>query len=315
MRTDLRVVTWPIHGSYFNTLSHVPCHWLLPVDTSRAGEYGGIGASRFPDTVSDIDVASLTIDDVDVILPQAPHHLDDIDRWFGQSHPVPVVYLEHNTPSAHPVDETHPAIGRAGRIVHVTHFNRLMWDCGETPTHVVEHSVAIDPACVWRGEIPAGIMAVNSVPKRGRRVGADLLHAVRQRHVPIDLAGFGNEGIPSLGPIPYFDLHPRMARYRFLFSPCRYTSLPLAVIEAITIGMPVVALATTEVASALRHRVHGYISNDIDELVEGMHRLCADPDHAAELGANARHLAQSRFALSRFVDDWHRLLQRAAHHR
>ena len=81
-----------------------------------------------------------------------------------------------------------------------------------------------------------------------------------------------------------------MAGYRFLFSPIRYTSLPLAVIEALTIGMPVVALATTEIPTVLQNGVQGYISCDVDDLVAGMRRLLADPDEARRLGANAREL-------------------------
>ena len=35
-----------------------------------------------------------------------------------------------------------------------------------------------------------------------------------------------------------------------------------------------------------------------------MQRLIANPDHAHELGANARELARSRFGLERFARDW-----------
>jgi len=43
------------------------------------------------------------------------------------------------------------------------------------------------------------------------------------------------------------------AEYRFFFNPVRYTSLPLAVCEAMTIGMPIVGLATTELVSVIRN--------------------------------------------------------------
>lgn len=51
----------------------------------------------------------------------------------------------------------------------------------------------------------------------------------------------------------YLTRAPFAARYRFLFNPIRYTSLGLAVIEAMMIGMPVVALGTTDMVSAAAH--------------------------------------------------------------
>jgi glycosyltransferase involved in cell wall biosynthesis len=167
----------------------------------------------------------------------------------------------------------------------------------------VEHSVAIDPAATWRGIRPEGITVINSMPRRGRKVGLDLFLEAR-RHVPIQLAGFENDGLDGLGDIPYPHLHKTVGEYRFLFSPCRYTSLPLAVIEALTIGMPVVAFATTELPDVIFNGVHGYLSNDPAVLIAGMRRLVDDPTHARELGANARDLAMRRFGLERFARDW-----------
>jgi glycosyltransferase involved in cell wall biosynthesis len=71
-----------------------------------------------------------------------------------------------------------------------------------------------------------------------------------------------------------------------------------------TIGMPVVALATTELPAVIQNGVHGYISCDIDELIERMQGLLADHDHARRLGANAQALARERFGIERFARDW-----------
>ncbi len=123
------------------------------------------------------------------------------------------------------------------------------------------------------------------------------------------------EEFGGLGDVPYRDLHRRVARYRLLFSPIRYTSLPLAVIEAMTIGMPVVALATTELPTAIEDGVTGYVSCDFDVLIDRMRRLLADPAHARELGANARAVARARFGLDRFARDWNAAFERAIGYR
>lgn len=302
----LRILTWPIHGSYFTALSRLDHDWLLPVKPGAPEGYGGRGGPDLPPNVHDIPAETIREQDLDLVLFQSPHNLQrDAAELLGPAwRRLPRIYLEHNTPFPDPVASRHPFADPNGLLVHVTRYNRLMWDNGPTPARVVEHSVAIDPDVAWGGSRPEGVTVINSMPRRGRKVGLDLLLEARKQ-IPIRLAGFGNEGLADrIGDIPYPRLHRAVGEYRFLFSPCRYTSLPLAVIEALTIGMPVVALATTELPDVIQNGVHGYCSNDLDALIAGMRRLIADPDHAAELGANARELARSRFGFDRFARDW-----------
>lgn len=301
----LRILTWPIHGSYFNTLSRLDHDWLLPVKDEAPEGYGGRGKADFPPSIQDVPAEAVRDIEVDLVLYQSARNLleDGPDILSPAQRRLPRVYLEHNTPFPDPVASRHPFADTQGLLVHVTRFNRLMWDNGPTPTRLVEHSVAIDPAVHYDGARAEGIAVINSMPRRGRKVGLDLFLEAR-RHVPLTVAGFGNEGLAGLGDIPYPRLHRAVAEYRFLFSPCRYTSLPLAVIEAMTIGMPVVALATTELPDVIQNGVHGYLANDLDALIAGMRRLIDDPGHARELGANARELAVSRFGLERFARDW-----------
>src|SRR5438270_5849180 len=108
--------------------------------------------------------------------------------------------------------------------------------------------------------------------KRPRIAGYDIFQHAQHR-TPLDAVGMGTEEFGGLGDVPYRDLHRRVAGYRYLFSPIRYTSLPLAVIEAMTIGMPVVALATTELPTVIEDCHNGYISCDVDELIERMRFL------------------------------------------
>ncbi len=298
-------MTWPIHGSYFNTLSRLDHDWILPVRAGAPEGYGGRGTAPYPPSIRDVPAETMADETIDLVLYQSPRNLavDAPDMLTAAQRRLPRVYLEHNTPFPDPVASRHPFADPGGLLVHVTRFNALMWDNGGTPTRTIEHSVAIDPAALYRGTLAEGITVINSMPRRGRKVGLDLFLEAR-RHVPIQLAGFGNDGLDGLGDIPYPGLHDVVAGYRFLFSPCRYTSLPLAVVEAMTIGMPIVALATTELPDVIRNGVHGYISNDPDVLIAGMRRLIADPEHARALGANARELASSRFGLDRFARDW-----------
>src|SRR5205823_768137 len=101
------------------------------------------------------------------------------------------------------------------------------------------------------------------------------------------------------------------ARRRLYLHPVRWTSLGLSLIEAMHLGMPVVALATTEVAETVPPEA-GVVTNRIDDLRAAIRRLAADADEALEMGRSARRAALARHGLGRFLCDWDDLLEEVA---
>jgi len=304
----LNILTWHIHGSYLNTLARIEHNWYLPIKPGRPEGYGGRGPTfDLPDYVCEVPAEQVRDLKLDLIIYQSPKNYveDQFELLTSEQRRLPKIYLEHNTPKPSAVDARHPVDDPNVLLVHVTHYNRLMWDNGRTPTVVIEHSVAIDPSIRYRGKRESGITVVNGMQKRPRIAGYDILLHTRQK-IPLDCLGIGTETIGGLGDIPYRNLHHLLADYRFLFSPMRYTSLPLAVIEAMTIGMPIVSLATTELPTVILHGETGYVSCDIDTLIEQMRFLLSDYEEASRMGRNARALAQQRFGLDRFINDWNR---------
>jgi hypothetical protein len=304
----LRILIWHIHGSYLNALARIDHDWYLPVKPDRPEGYGGRGPTfDLPDNVYEVPTERVRELDLDLIIYQTPKNYfeDQFEILSAAQRKLPKIYLEHNTPKPDAVNTRHPIDDPDVLLIHVTHFNRLMWDNGVTPTRVIEHSVAIDPSIRYGGERAQGITVMNGMQKRPRIAGFDLFLQAQER-VPLTAAGMETEPVGGLGDVPYRDLHRRVAEYRFLFSPARYTSLPLAVIEAMTIGMPVVALAATELPTVIQNGVNGYVSCDLDELIAHMQELIDDPELARRLGHNARETALRRFGLERFSRDWNR---------
>jgi glycosyltransferase involved in cell wall biosynthesis len=151
---------------------------------------------------------------------------------------------------------------------------------------------------------------VNHSKRRGRRLGHDLFLAARER-VPLDLVGMGAEEAGGVGEVRHAALPAFEARYRFFFNPIRYTSLGLAVIEAMMIGLPVIAFATTEMATVVENGKTGFVDTSLDRLVERMRELVAAPAEARRLGSAARAYARERFAIGRFAADWNGALAEA----
>jgi glycosyltransferase involved in cell wall biosynthesis len=127
----------------------------------------------------------------------------------------------------------------------------------------------------------------------------------------LDLIGMEAESLGGIEVAPG-DVATTVGSYRFLFSPIRYTSLGLGILEAMAAGVPVVGLATTELATVVRNGQEGFIHTDVDQVIAFGQRLLEDRRLALALGANARRLVEQRFGLDRFGRDWSRLLETCA---
>ncbi|MDP9020268.1 MAG: glycosyltransferase [Actinomycetota bacterium] len=309
----LRVLTWHVHGNYLWNLCHVPHQIYLPVKPGGAPGYGGrAGAFPWPANVHDVPAGEVAALDVDCVVFQS--HQNWAQDQYEILSPVqragPRIYLEHDPPRRSPTDTPHPVDDPEVLVVHVTHFNQLMWDNGPVPTMVVEHGVALFDDVPYTGELERGIVVVNNMGRRGRRLGADVFSRVA-REIPLDLVGMGSGECGGLGEVSPPELPRFETRYRFMFNPIRYTSLGLAVCEAMMLGIPVMGLATTEMAAVIENGVSGWVDTNVDRLVEVMRRLLADPEEARRLGAGARRSARERFSIERFVADWDLALRRA----
>lgn len=307
------VFTWPVHGSYMYYLSQGDYNLYIPVDGSGMPGYGGRGdLFPFADNVVEIPAEEVRCRSFDAILFQsANNYLEDAFSLFSekQLEHTPRFYLEHDPPRKHPTDTRHVVEDARVPVVHVTAFNRLMWH-NTGPTRVIEHGVT-PPPCTYTGELARGVVVINNLRSRGRRLGADIFLHMREQY-PLDLVGMDSESLGGLGEIPLPRLPAFLRRYRFFFNPIRYTSLGLAVCEAMMLGMPVVGLATTEMVTAVEDGVSGYLDTDLRRLGEKMRLLLDNPQRAAIMGQQAHAAAASRFALDRFTAQWASLFREAA---
>ncbi len=137
--------------------------------------------------------------------------------------------------------------------------------------------------------------------------------------LPVEVYGMGMAALAELAPdlaphlhddVPQAQMHARLAQARAYLHPYRWTSLGLSLLEAMTLGMPVLALATTEAPAAVPPGA-GVVSNDPAVLAAAARRWLHDADEAREVGRAARRHALDHYGLDRFVSDWQRVLKEA----
>ncbi|HUQ26586.1 MAG TPA: glycosyltransferase [Burkholderiales bacterium] len=284
----LRILTWATRLDYLRCLAQTS-HELIVVSSGQGRPDHG----DFPPNVHPIGGEEARRQKVDLVLFQRPgQYLDEqYELLSAAQRRLPKVYLEHEPPQEHPVDSRHVVTDAGVPVVHVSHFNRLMWDHGHAATRVIEPGVPA-PQATYSGALERGLAVIEHVTRR-RALGIDVFEEASKR-AALDLA---------------FELDPPVAgSYRYFFFPARYASPTLSLIRAMMIGMPVLALATGGIAGVVRHGIDGFVEADPARLVERMNELAGDRQRAALLGEAAREHAVRRFGIARFVAEWNHLL-------
>ena len=316
----MNILVWHVHGGWMEAFVRGSHRYLLPA-TPDGGPWGlGRGGRAWPDGAVEVAPGDLRGHDIDVVVLQRVEEIAEVERLTGRrpGRDLPAVFLEHNTPKDGRVpDSRHPLADQTDiPVIHVTHFNALFWDTGSAPVRVIEHGIP-DPGLLYTGERDHLGVVINEPVRRWRVTGTDLLpHFARAGHLEVfgmggdglnEATGLGPDELTVRGDLSGGSLHPALAGCRAYVHPMRWTSLGLSLLEAMHLGMPVIALDATEAARAVPPEA-GAISASVDELCRAAARLIEDPDEARARGRIAREAALARYGLPRFLTDWDNVL-------
>jgi hypothetical protein len=312
--TRLRVLVFRSNDRWLDAFARGGHDYLVPA---------GRGHHALPGQAVAVPPDELADAGVDVAVLQRPEELDLVARWLRRApgREIPAIYVEHRAPAGDVPGSRHPLADRPDIcLVHVAHFNELMWDAGITPTTVIEPGIP-DPGELYSGELARAAVVVDHPLRRPRVTGTDLLPRFAEG-AELDVFGTGLTGLNAalnlgehrlyaVGELSGRQLHEAMARRRVYLHPARWTALGLALLEAMHLGMPVVGLATTEVATMVPPEA-GMVSTGIDDLTVALRELVGDRARARQCGKQAREFALSHYGLDRFLRRWDDLLRHTA---
>ena len=189
---------------------------------------------------------------------------------------------------------------------------------------VVPNGVQADPtlsAATWlgEGEFVVGYVGLLAEHK-GWRIIADAVLQLKAggRKVRLLIAGAGSqeamarslsqehpEAIEFVGhvSVPRRNLMPRMHALSLMST---YEGLPMVLIEAASVGLPMVATATGGVREILEDRVTGtVVSRSVDSLVKALETLYDSPETLSRMGQAGRALHVQRFDIDKVADLYH----------
>src|SRR6185312_5257165 len=115
---------------------------FIPVkEGNEEGYYGRGKTFPFGKNVIEIPVDEVKNHEFDCILFQTNKNYlhDQYEILSEEQRRLPRIYLEHDPPTKDPTEQLHIMRDAEVLMVHVTYFNKLMWNNGPCHVKVIEH--------------------------------------------------------------------------------------------------------------------------------------------------------------------------------
>ncbi|MVN20338.1 glycosyltransferase [Mucilaginibacter arboris] len=294
-----KIFTWPFNQQYLFELAQGDFDIYIPEGQNSSFQ------QQFSSQKNVIETNEAAIKDLslDCILFQDEYSYKtaQYEVLSDQQRQLPKIYLEHHPPKQHPTNAKHLVEDQDVQLVHVNHYNALMWDNNQLQVTVIENGVTTNTVN-FTGEKASGVVVLEEFPADGRVTGRDIFMQVKEALL-LEVVQIGKEDVT------YQNLPEKLSQYRFLFCPDRYASPGFAVYLAMMTGMPVVGLATTDLPALISSEVSGFADSDLNYLICKMKVLLDNQQLAIQMGLEARKTALQRFNQNRFLKDWKQMLE------
>lgn len=225
----------------------------------------------------------------------------------------PLLQMEHTLPWPDWDDDT---IMRVGHIpcdhnIFVARFSVGTWfhDINDPDVQIIHHGMDTEFWNGWIGGDGKVMTAVWDYVRRDRICGFSLWKEVTQG---LKVNPWGET--PGLSKMADNSDHLRdLYRHASVFlNTTLWSSCPFSLLEAMSVGCPIVTTATTSIPEFIEDGVNGFITNDPVVMKERLKELIADKDMALEIGAAGRETVLKQFGQQQFLDAWNKAFWKVA---
>lgn len=222
----------------------------------------------------------------------------------------PLITIEHTIPPRGWSKEYTQKIGGMRGDIDVVNTRHSIdaWMYSQDDPNLVVISPGVDTSVFsgWIGGDGKAMTVVNDLAGRPDVVGYQVWQEIASR-VPTNLWGI-NPGLSeeTNGVDHLVDLYRHAS---VLFNPTLRASFGMVIIEAMSVGCPVVSTNNGPLPEIIIDGETGFLSNDTDVLIDKLMWLIKNPDSGRVLGSNGRARVVEMFSLERFVKQWSDLLE------
>lgn len=253
----------------------------------------------------------------DLVLCQNKLDTYPLLRNIADTLQLPLIILDHTEPpsglSKKDLEKTQKF--KADAFVSITPHNLASWGLEKVGV-VIPHGIDLNIFKGYNGDLPRAVNISNHFKERDHWLGYEIFREILRRgDIMADVIGENTppEGLVEcyLGSISDPKVMAGVAgTRRFYLNTTQLSPLPLSLLEAMAIGLPVVTTAKQHIPEVVRNGVEGFISNDVDELVAGALKLLAHRELAHDMGCAATERIASKFSMTNFVRNWNQLFDK-----
>lgn len=129
----------------------------------------------------------------------------------------------------------------------------------------------------------------------------------------LDAEAAGSGSVVAIGVVPYEKMHELYGSVDALFIPSVREGCPLAVLEAMACGLPVVGNDCSGIPELVEDGEGGFLSEigQIEPYAEAFEKLRSDPQLCRSMGEFNRVRVEERFTLAQMVDQYKALFESA----
>jgi hypothetical protein len=225
----------------------------------------------------------------------------------------PLLQMEHTLPWPDWDDKTTEKIGhlKCDHDIFVSDFSAGAWfhDPDDPNISIIKHGMDTEYWNGWVGGDGAVMTAVWDYIRRDRICGFSLWQEVTKGLKPNP---WGET--PGLSKMADNSDHLReLYRKASVFlNTTLWSSCPFSLLEAMSVGCPVVTTATTMMPEFIEDGVNGFITNDPVTMNERLKELINDPNMARTIGAAGRETVVQQFGQERFLKEWNEAFWKTA---
>jgi hypothetical protein len=293
-------------GHNFYVLQHPRFH---PWDTKERPlppNFFMLNGKDIPDQLK-IDIS------FDLVLTQNRIDHYPIMLQLAQQLNCPLLQMEHTLPWPDWDDKTTDQVGhlKCDHNIFVADFSVGAWfhDLDDPDVSVLRHGMDTEYWNGWVGGDGKVMSAVWDYIKRDRICGFSLWKEVTEG-LPVSIWG-ETPGLSKMADNTDHlrDLYRRASVY---LNTTLWSSCPFSLLEAMSVGCPIVTTATTSMPEFIEDGVNGFITNDPKVMRERIELLINDKDLAKVIGDAGRQTVIEQFGQQQFLNKWNEIFRRVS---
>lgn len=319
-KKKIKILTWATHEGYQTLLGHLKNveFYLLP-HSSKGWDYHTRNLPTNHYIYTD-DPSRLNVyHQYDLVLSQERGIQLPLSISIANQIDIPLIHIDHTEPYPN-LNDKKLEILRSYPIdinVCISEHNARTWNVKKS-SWIINHGIDTNIFNGWdinKVKYAGGCNISNLFVERDDFLDYKLFKSILE-HKQIKVFGHNPNHLEYHESINNPEvLANRLSEYRYYVNTTKLSPLPMSLLEAAAVGMPIITTPYQEIPKYFKDGCNCLIASNTREFVTAIEKIENDPVFSSVLGYNARQTILENFSLKVFIDKWERLIKYAVESR